>query len=83
VGVALLSSLVGFIYPAFKSFQAIETKNKGDDTQWLVYWVIFCLFSIIEVLSTFFSTGSPLLRFQVGFLALGNAPSDQGCQVLV
>jgi hypothetical protein len=28
-GVASLSSLVGFIYPAFKSFQAIETKTRA------------------------------------------------------
>ena len=48
VGLGGLTSLVGFGYPAFKSFQAIETKNKGDDTQWLVYWVIFAFFSIAE-----------------------------------
>ena len=40
--------MIGFGYPAFKSFQAIETKSKGDDTQWLVYWVIFAFFSIVE-----------------------------------
>ena len=28
---------------------AIESKTKGDDTQWLVYWVIFAIFSIMEV----------------------------------
>ena len=49
VGIASLSSLVGFVYPAYKSFQAIESKTKGDDTQWLVYWVIFAIFSIMEV----------------------------------
>jgi receptor expression-enhancing protein 5/6 len=49
VGIASLSSLVGFGYPAYKSFQAIESKIKGDDTQWLVYWVIFAFFSIMEV----------------------------------
>lgn len=49
IGIASLTNLVGFVYPAFKSFQAIETATKGDDTQWLVYWVIFALFSIIEV----------------------------------
>jgi len=48
VGLGGLTALAGFGYPAFKSFQAIETKNKGDDTQWLVYWVIFALFSIVE-----------------------------------
>lgn len=48
VGLGGLTSMVGFVYPTIKSFQAIETKSKGDDTQWLVYWVIFALFSIVE-----------------------------------
>ena len=48
IGLGGLTAIAGFAYPAFKSFQAIETKNKGDDTQWLVYWVIFALFSIVE-----------------------------------
>lgn len=48
IGLSGLTSIAGFAYPAYKSFQAIETKNKGDDTQWLVYWVIFALFSIVE-----------------------------------
>lgn len=48
VGLGGLTALAGFVYPAYKSFQAIETKNKGDDTQWLVYWVIFAFFSIVE-----------------------------------
>ena len=48
IGLGGLTALAGFAYPAFKSFQAIETKSKGDDTQWLVYWVIFSLFSIVE-----------------------------------
>lgn len=52
VGAGSLCSIVGFVYPAFKSFEAIETKVKGDDTQWLVYWVVFAFFSIIETFSS-------------------------------
>jgi receptor expression-enhancing protein 5/6 len=53
VGVGSLTNIVGFVYPAFKSFMAIETKSKGDDTQWLVYWVIFAFFSIAETFVDF------------------------------
>ena len=41
--------MVGFIYPAFRSFRAIESKDTEDDTQWLVYWVVYSAFSVGEV----------------------------------
>ena len=48
MGAGSLCSIVGFAYPAFKSFQAIETHNGGDDTQWLIYWVVYAFFAVIE-----------------------------------
>lgn len=48
VGVGSLCSIIGFLYPSLQSFKAIETKQKGDDTQWLIYWTVYALFSILE-----------------------------------
>jgi len=48
-GASSLCSMAGFFYPAWKSFEAIETKRKDDDTQWLIYWVVYSFFSIIEI----------------------------------
>jgi receptor expression-enhancing protein 5/6 len=31
----LLTNLVGFVYPAYASFKAIESTDKNDDVQWL------------------------------------------------
>jgi receptor expression-enhancing protein 5/6 len=33
--------------------KAIESKNKDDDVQWLMYWVVFAVFSIAEFFSDF------------------------------
>lgn len=44
----LLTNLIGFAYPAYASFKAIESHAKDDDTQWLTYWTVFGCFSIVE-----------------------------------
>jgi receptor expression-enhancing protein 5/6 len=45
---ALLTNLLGFLYPAYQSFKAIESSSKEDDLQWLTYWTVFGFFSVLE-----------------------------------
>src|SRR5210317_725697 len=49
IGAGVLCNVIGFLYPAFKSFQALENRVSSEVTQWLIYWVVFSFFSIIEV----------------------------------
>lgn len=83
VGVGILTSLVGFVYPAFKSFEAIETKRKGDDTQWLVYWVIFSFFTIMETFTEYLLYWIPFYyAFKIAFLLWAMLPQTKGAQLL-
>ena len=34
-----------------RSIKALESSGKDDDTQWLMYWVVFSLFSVLEFFS--------------------------------
>eukprot|EP01082_Thalassiosira_pseudonana_P003158 g2846.t1 g2846 contig12:911456-912300(+) len=52
-GFKLISDVMAFIYPAYMSFKAIESADPVDDTQWLTYWVVFSLFSIVENVASF------------------------------
>ncbi|OZJ04773.1 hypothetical protein BZG36_01864 [Bifiguratus adelaidae] len=48
IGAGLVTNILGWGYPAWASFRAIETPNKIDDTQWLVYWTVFGFINVLE-----------------------------------
>ena len=79
VGIATLSGLIGFAYPAFKSFQAIETKVKGNIVQWQVYWIIFSLFQLLEVFQDVLVYWIPFyFAFKLAFLLWLMLPQTKG-----
>eukprot|EP00388_Colpodella_angusta_P022088 GDKJ01056330.1.p1 GENE.GDKJ01056330.1~~GDKJ01056330.1.p1 ORF type:complete len:185 (+),score=13.70 GDKJ01056330.1:42-596(+) len=45
-----ICALIGFVYPAYRSFKAIETPESHDDRQWLTYWVVYAAFSCLEII---------------------------------
>lgn len=79
VGIASLCGLIGFAYPAFKSFQAIETRVKGDIVQWQVYWIIFSLFQLLEVFQHILIYWIPFyFAFKLAFLLWLMLPQTKG-----
>mmetsp|Transcript_17479 Transcript_17479/g.45473 ORF Transcript_17479/g.45473 Transcript_17479/m.45473 type:complete len:160 (-) Transcript_17479:405-884(-) len=78
-GFKLVINLVGFVYPAFKSFKAIESKSKDDDTQWLTYWVVYGVFNIMEHAMAFVVMMIPYYGlFKMGFLIFCYHPNTMG-----
>jgi hypothetical protein len=66
------SDLVGFSYPVFMSFKALERPSEQELQYWLVYWVVFGLIQTMESFSdTFFSwfvfVLFPVLSFGMSF----------------
>jgi len=80
---ALCSNLVGFVYPAYMSFKAIESEDKSDDTIWLTYWVVYAFFNILETFSDLVLYWIPFYyAVKLGFLIWLFYPSTRGAQFL-
>eukprot|EP00429_Kryptoperidinium_foliaceum_P041318 CAMPEP_0176116058 /NCGR_PEP_ID=MMETSP0120_2-20121206/58286_1 /TAXON_ID=160619 /ORGANISM="Kryptoperidinium foliaceum, Strain CCMP 1326" /LENGTH=162 /DNA_ID=CAMNT_0017450305 /DNA_START=68 /DNA_END=556 /DNA_ORIENTATION=- len=49
-GLKLITDLLGFVYPAYMSFQSMEASGGVSEgsTQWLTYWVVFSFVTLLE-----------------------------------
>jgi len=84
---ASMCSIIGFAYPAYKSFEAIERRTSSgggpEVTQWLIYWVVFSFFSIIEVFVDTLLYWIPFYwAFKVAFLLWAMLPQTRGAKFL-
>ncbi|KAL0587594.1 hypothetical protein ABG067_002890 [Albugo candida] len=78
-GAKLICNIVGFIYPAYTSFKAIESDTKADHVQWLTYWVVYACFNVIEVFSDILLAWIPLYYpLKLSFLFWLFMPSTKG-----
>jgi len=79
----LLTNFLGWIYPAYASFKALETKETADDTHWLTYWVIYGLVSTLEYFSNWLTYYIPFFYIlKAAFLIWLYSPQFRGAQYL-
>lgn len=50
----LIILLFGVLYPAYASYKAVKNKDVRSHLQWMMYWIVFALFTCIETFSDIF-----------------------------
>lgn len=78
-----LTTLLGWLLPAYFSLKALESPSQGDDTQWLTYWTVFGAFQIVEYFSDMILYWFPFYyTFKCAFIVWLMLPSTRGAEVI-
>lgn len=78
-----VANLVGFIYPTYKSYKALKSENKKDDTQWLTYWVVYSFFIVVESFTDVLMSWIPMYYLaKIGFLYFCMSPTFEGSTII-
>ncbi|KAK4453264.1 TB2/DP1, HVA22 family-domain-containing protein [Podospora aff. communis PSN243] len=82
LGGQLLTNIAGFAIPAYYSLGALFTASKADDTQWLTYWVVFSLFTVVESLISVVYWFPFYFTFKFVFLLWLSLPAFRGADII-
>jgi len=84
-GMKLASNLIGFLYPAYMSFKALDGGKcmDGDATQWMMYWIIFCSLNLVDETFTFLASSIPMYYYtKIALVVWLYHPKTTGAQVI-
>lgn len=82
LGGQLLTNVAGFVIPGYYSLDALFSVSKADDTQWLTYWVVFALFSVVESLISVVYWFPFYYTFKFVFLLWLSLPMFRGAELI-
>lgn len=80
----VISNMIGFVYPAYRSYKAIKTEGKADDTQWLTYWVVYAFFTVFDGICGAVFSWVPFYFFiKIAFLVWCMHPRTNGATIIL
>ncbi|CAH1990413.1 unnamed protein product [Acanthoscelides obtectus] len=84
---AIISRLVillfGTLYPAYASYKAVRTKGGREYVKWMMYWIVFALFTCIETFTDIFLSWFPFYyEIKIIFVIWLLSPATKGSSIL-
>ncbi|XP_035529439.1 receptor expression-enhancing protein 1 isoform X1 [Morone saxatilis] len=79
----LVVLVFGTLYPAYSSYKAVKTKDVKEYVRWMMYWIIFALFTSVEVFTDMFICWLPFYyELKMAFVVWLLSPYTRGSSVL-
>ncbi|CAL8286786.1 unnamed protein product [Lota lota] len=79
----LVVLVFGTLYPAYSSYKAVKSKDVKEYVKWMMYWIIFALFTAAEVFTDMFLCWIPFYyELKIAFVVWLLSPYTKGASVL-
>ncbi|KAM9377176.1 receptor expression-enhancing protein 2 [Pholidichthys leucotaenia] len=73
----------GTLYPAYSSYKAVKTKNVKEYVKWMMYWIVFALFTTAETVTDLLLSWFPFyFELKIAFVIWLLSPYTKGSSVL-
>ncbi|XP_073684358.1 receptor expression-enhancing protein 3 [Garra rufa] len=73
----------GNLYPAYYSYKAVKTKNVKEYVRWMMYWIVFSLFTVVETVTDLTIAWFPLYyEIKIAFVIWLLSPYTRGASVI-
>ncbi|XP_053217811.1 receptor expression-enhancing protein 1 isoform X3 [Podarcis raffonei] len=79
----LVVLVFGTLYPAYYSYKAVKSKDIKEYVKWMMYWIIFALFTTAETFTDIFLCWFPFYyELKIAFVAWLLSPYTKGSSLL-
>ncbi|KAJ8348395.1 hypothetical protein SKAU_G00269840 [Synaphobranchus kaupii] len=73
----------GILYPAYSSYKAVKTKNVKEYVKWMMYWIVFAIFTTAETVTDLVLSWFPFyFELKIAFVIWLLSPYTKGSSVL-
>ncbi|KAK0151795.1 Receptor expression-enhancing protein 3 [Merluccius polli] len=75
--------LFGTLYPAYYSYKAVKTKNVKEYVRWMMYWIVFALYTVVETITDLTLAWFPLYyELKIAFVIWLLSPYTRGAGLI-